>query len=177
MALADIAGAAKDKGGERASLEAAHRFDPTQVDPLRRLYDLASEDKREADALNVLRELAPLDQHDRHAWKLLLDGLVAAKNWDEARRVGDAAIYVDVESYAVHYDYAQALAATGRHEAASFEAESALLCEAKPEEKAAAHVLLAKERATLGDAAGAKSHRDEALKLNPGAAEAKGQKL
>jgi tetratricopeptide (TPR) repeat protein len=177
MALAGIAEAAHDKPAELAQLQAANRFDPTQAEPLKRLYDLASEDKRDADALAALRALAPLDQHDRRAWRLLLDRLVAGKLWDEARRTGEAAIYVDVESFGVHYDYAQALAATARHEEAAFEAESALLCEAKPEEKAAAHVLLAKERMLVGDAAGARAHRDEALKLDPGSADAKTLKL
>ena len=177
VALASVAESAHDKAAEIAELQAAHRFDPTQAEPLKRLYDLASEDKRDADALAALRELAPLDQHDRKAWRLLLDRLVAAKTWDEARRVGEAAIYVDVESFAVHYGYAQALAATGRHEESAFEAESAVLCDAKPDEKAAAHVLMAKERAALGDVAGAKAHRDEALKLDPGSADAKALKL
>jgi tetratricopeptide (TPR) repeat protein len=177
MALASIAEDAHDKGAELAQLQAAHRFDPTQAEPLKRIYDVANEDKRDADALAALRELAPLDQHDRKVWRLLLERLVAGKVWDEARRVGEAAIYVDVESFAVHYGYALALSATGHHEEAAFEAESALLCEAKPEEKAAAHVLLAKERAALGDVAGAKAHRDEALKLDPGSADAKTLKL
>jgi tetratricopeptide (TPR) repeat protein len=150
MSLAEVAESAHDKVALRASLEAAHRFDPTQAEPLKKLYDLATDDKRDADALAALRALAPLDQHDRHAWRLLLERLVAAKSWDEARRVGESAIYVDVESFDVHFGYAQALSATGRHEAATFEAESALLCDAKPEEKAAAQAFLNKERVALG---------------------------
>src|SRR5579859_6238615 len=46
LALADIAEQKKDKAAQRAALEAAHRFDPTQADALKGLYDLASEDKR-----------------------------------------------------------------------------------------------------------------------------------
>ncbi len=166
MALADVAECVHDKGTTRAELEAAHRFDPTQAEPLRRLYEIATDEKRDADALAALRELAPLDQHDRRAWRLLLDRLVAERAWDEASRVGESAIYVDVESYAVHFDYAEALAAKGRHEAAAFEAESALLCEAKPEEKAAARVLLERERLALGDVGAARSHRAPSLDPN-----------
>ncbi len=88
MALAEVADAHKDHAAARAALEAAHRFDPTQVEPLRALYDLAAADKRDDDALAALREVARLDQHDRRAYGLLLQTLVAGKHWDEARRVG-----------------------------------------------------------------------------------------
>ncbi len=56
MALAEVADARKDHAASRAALEAAHRFDPTQADPLRGLYDLATAEKRDADALSALRE-------------------------------------------------------------------------------------------------------------------------
>jgi Tfp pilus assembly protein PilF len=177
MALAEVADARKDHAAARAALEAAHRFDPTQVDPLRALYDLAAGDKRDDDALVALREVARLDQHDRRAYKLLLEALVGGKHWDEARRVGQAAIYVDVESAEVHVDYARALAVAGDHAAASFELESALLCEAKPQERAVALALLAGERLALGDAAGARARRGEALKLDPNSPEARALKL
>ena len=58
MALADVAEARKDHTATRMALEAAHRFDPTQVDPLRGLYDLAAADKRDDDALAALRDVA-----------------------------------------------------------------------------------------------------------------------
>jgi hypothetical protein len=91
--------------------------------------------------------------------------------------VGESALFVDVQSGDVHTGYARALAATGDHETAAFELESALLCAGKPAEKATEHALLAREKLALGDAAGAKADRDEAVKLDPGNAEAKGLKL
>jgi predicted Zn-dependent protease len=177
MGLAEVAAARKDHAASRAALEAAHRFDPTQADPLRGLYDLAVAEKRDADALAALREVARLDQHDRKAYHLLLGSLVAKKQWDEARSVGESALYVDVESAQIHVDYARALSATGDHGAASFELESALLCDAPPADRATALALLAGERLALGDAAGARSRRDEAMKLDPGNAEARSLKL
>jgi cellulose synthase operon protein C len=178
MKLADIADARHDKAAKRAALEAAHRFDSSQVDAVHALYEMATVEKRDADALVALREWAVLDQHDRDGqWKVLLSDLVEAKHWDEAKRVGEAALYVDLENAAVHVGYARALSATGGHEAAAFELESALLCDAKPRDKAVAHALLARERVALGDAAGARAQRDEALKLDPENAEARGLKL
>jgi tetratricopeptide (TPR) repeat protein len=177
MALAEVAEARKDRAGSRAALDAAHRFDPTQVDPLRALYELDAADKRDADALGALREIARLDQHDRRAYGLLLEALVAGKHWDEARSVGQAAIYVDVESAVVHVDYARALSAGGDHVAASFELESALLCDAKPADRAVALALLAGERLALGDVAGARARRDEAVKLDPTGPEVRALKL
>jgi tetratricopeptide (TPR) repeat protein len=177
MGLAAVADKQKDHDASRAALEAAHRFDPTQVDPLRALYDLASIDKRDADALVALREVARLDQHDRRAYRLLLGALVSSKQWDEARSVGQAALFVDVESAEMHADYARALSATGDHATAAFELESALLCDAKPPERATTLALLAGERLALGDPAAARARRDEALKLDPENAAARALKL
>jgi Tfp pilus assembly protein PilF len=177
MALAEAARAGKDEVSERAALESAHRFDPTQAEPLRGLYDLATAEKREGDAMSALQEIARLDQHDRRAYRLLLERLVSAARWGEAKRVGEAAIYVDLYSAEVHVGYARALSALGDHERASFELDSALLCEAQPQDKATVHALLARERLALGDLAGARAHRDSALKLDPSNAIARALKL
>ena len=177
MGLAEVASAKHDTGAERAALEAAHRFDATQVDAVRELLELATTEKREADALAALREVAVLDQHDRRAWSRLLTRLVDGKRWDEARRVGESAIYVDVQNAEMHMAYARALAEGGDHARAAFELESATLCEAAPPLKAEAHALLAREKAALGDAAGARAHRDEALRLDPGNADARAVKV
>ncbi len=176
-ALAELAEMKKDMAGMRAALESAHRFDPTQIEALHGLYELAEHDHRDADQLGLLREIARVDQHDRKAWQLLMAKLVENKRWDEARATGESALFVDVEDASIHENYARALAAGGDHPTAAFELESALLCDAKPETKAEEHALLAREKQALGDVASARSHRDEALKLDPNNEDAKGLRL
>jgi tetratricopeptide (TPR) repeat protein len=177
MALAETATARHDMAGLRTALEAAHRFDPSQVDASKGLFELASQEKRDADALSALRDVAMLDQHDRKAWTMLIEKLVELKRWDEAKRVGEGALYVDVQSAAIHLAYARALGATGDHDNAVFELESALLCDSEPPQKAAIHAALAREKLAVGDAAAARLHRDQALKLDPSNADAKGLRL
>ena len=175
--LADIAEAQKDDARMRFHLEAAYRMDPSQSEPLKGLFDLATTQGREADALDALRKLAALEQHDRKIWRTLLEKLVAKKEWAEARRIGEGAVFVDVTGGNTHVLYAKALAGDGAHERAVFELESALLCTMKPNEKASAHALLATELAGLKRPSEARKHLDEALKLDPENADAKAVKL
>ncbi|MBX3229883.1 MAG: tetratricopeptide repeat protein [Labilithrix sp.] len=178
MLLADIAESKEDKTQMRFHLEAAHRLDPSQSEPLKGLYDLAHEAKNAGDELALLRELAQLEQHDKKVWRLLLEKLVAAKQWDEARRVGDSAVFVDVTGGPTHVLYARALAAQNAHGAAIYELETALLAKAKDKaEEATTHALLAASLAATGKKPEAIKHRDEALKLDPANEEAKALKL
>ncbi len=170
---ADVAAAKKDAPARRAALEAAHGFDPSQPDPLRGLLDIARESKDEDAIVRVLSRLAPLEQHDRKIWRVLLDKLVAKKAYVEAVKVGEAALFVDVESPETHMLYAEALSKTGDHAKATFELESALACAPKPKVGAAIHVALAREAAALGKKAEARSHKDEASKLDPENVEAR----
>jgi tetratricopeptide (TPR) repeat protein len=177
MGLAEIAQHAKDKVAVRAAFEAAHRFDSQESDPVKGLYQMATDEHRDADALDALRALTMLEQHDRPAWKALLQRLVDLKLWDEAKKVGESAIFVDVESPLMHTNYARALAATGAHDKAEYELESALVCDGKPPEMATAHALLARELVALHRNADAKVHLAEALRLDPTNAEAAALKI
>lgn len=172
--LADIAEEQKDEARMRFHLEAAHRLDPSQSEPLKGLFDLANQAKREGDALDALEKLAQLEQHDRKVWRLLLEKLVFAKRWEDARRIGESAIYVDVMGGGTHTLYARALSQQNAHDKAVYELETALLCAGKPLEKATQHALLAQELATLKRPVEAKKHLEEALKLDPDNADAKG---
>jgi tetratricopeptide (TPR) repeat protein len=173
MALAGVADAQKDKSALRAALEAAAKFDPSQSDPLRALLALDTDEKKDADALDVLRKLTQIEQHDRPSWRSLLERLVAAKKWGEAAATGESAIFVDVESAQVHMNYARALSALGKHDKAAFELTSALVCDAPQKEIAEAHALLAAESLALHNPSEARAHRAEALKLDADNADAK----
>jgi tetratricopeptide (TPR) repeat protein len=173
MALSELADARKDKAASRAALEAAARYDPSQSEPLKGLFDMANEEKRDADALDALGRLARLEQHDRRIWRLYLDRLVQARKWDEAKSVGESAVFVDVESASTHTGYARALAALGAHDKAIFELESAVLCSSPSKDLATAHALLAAELVSRNPSE-ARKHVAEALKLDPENPEAKG---
>ena len=178
MMLADIAEAKEDKTQMRFHLEAAHRLDPSQSEPIKGLYDMAHEAKNQADELVLLRELAQLEQHDKKVWRMLLEHLVAQKQWDEARKVGESAVFVDVTGGPTHVLYAKVLSQQGAHETAAYELETSLLCPAKDKpEQATREALLAQEYLSLGKKADAQKHKDAALKLDPDNADAKGLKL
>ena len=184
MLLADIAEGREDKAKMRYHLEAAHRLDPSQIDPLKGLFDLVHEAKdpasaqtKDGDELELLRKLTQLEQHDKKIWRMFLEKLVATKQWDEARRVGESAIFVDVTGGPTHVLYARALQAQNAHDKAAFELETALLINMKDKEKASAHGLLAQSLVALKKTAEAKKHRDAALELDPENAEAKAVKL
>jgi len=173
MVRGELAEAKKDKAGLRVAYEAASRFDPTETEPLKKLYAFADEDKEPEKALEILGQWAVLDQHDRHVWGKLLARLVDAKRWDAAAKAGESAIYVDVENASVHVAYGRALAELGLHAKAAFELESSTLCSAPAKVKAEAQALLARERLALGDLAGAKAAKDAALALDAGNADAR----
>ncbi len=171
--LADVAEGQKNESAMRFHLEAAHRLDPSQSEPLKGLFELAKESHRDADAEDALAKLAQLEQHDKKVWRLLLEKLVRGKRWDEARRIGESAIFVDVMGAETHILYARALGAMGAHDKAIYELETALLCPAKPPVLATAHALLARELAAQKRSPEARKHLDEARKLDPDNADAK----
>jgi len=177
MMLADLAADAKNRDAARFEFHIAHQFDPSAVEPIQALYDFAHRDQREAEALDWLRMAARLDQHDRKTYRLLLEGLVAAGQFAEARAVGESAMFVDVENHAVHSLYATALSKTGAHANAVFELESALLCNPPRPEGATIQVRLAQEHLAMGNRAKAKSAQSEALRLDPSNVEASALKI
>ncbi len=174
---AQLATRLKNKPAAKAAWEAAANFDPTQAEAFRALAELSDDEHKDAETIGYLQKTAMLDQHDRKIWRTLLERLVAAKRWDEARSIGEAAMYVDVESAPVHVAYGRALAAVNQHDKALYEAESATLCKANAKDGSAAQAFFASELQIAHNVGEAKKHRDEALRLDPTNADAKALKL
>ncbi len=173
MQLADLAEGAKDPKAMRAHLEAARRFDPSQVEALQALYDLSKKQDRKQDMIAALRDLSILDQHDQRVYGRLMKLLAEAGRWDELRAVGARAMFVDVHSPTVHALYGQALANGNEREKALYEYETALLCNPPKETLAAIHVEMAKLYKAVGQGEKAKASAAEALKIDPNNAQAK----
>lgn len=132
LLLANLAEEQKDDDKTRKHMEEAFKLDPSQVEPLLALHDIARRKKDANAELEALRRIAALDQHDRNVWGRLLEKLVERGLWEEARKIGEGAIFVDVSNPEVHRLYARALARTGNQISAIYELNSAILC--RPED-------------------------------------------
>jgi tetratricopeptide (TPR) repeat protein len=95
----------------------------------------------------------------------LLALLIERHQLEEARKVGEAAIYVDVESAETHRLYGEALLGAGLRKEAQFEFESAVRGQGAPGELSTSHTRLAELLETSGDKAGAAVHRKAAADL------------
>jgi tetratricopeptide (TPR) repeat protein len=184
LMLAELAERQGDKAAAVQHLEAARRLDPSQVEPLKRLFEFAQAGvlaagvtSREAASLELLRAITKLDAHDQTSWTRLLEKLVAAKAWPEARRVGESVVFVDVMSGAAHVLYGKALRATGASAEAIFELETALLTGLEGKPRAEALGLLAQTLASEKRSTEAAKRRAEALAIDPENAEARAVRL
>ncbi|HEX5099563.1 MAG TPA: tetratricopeptide repeat protein, partial [Polyangiaceae bacterium] len=144
MLLAEAADALHDAPTRLAAVQAASRFDPTQVEPLYALLKLADERNDANGAVDLLERLARLSEHDASLYRELLRRRLARHEFPDAVRVGESAIYMDLLGFQTHRGFAEALAQTGDKKRAIFELESALLCQAEEADRAAAKSELAK---------------------------------
>jgi len=164
MLLAQILGP-NDEAGALEALKAAAKLDPSQAAPEYALADLAEKRGDSATELAALRVLAQLEQHEPRVYQRLLRRLNESGQFGEAAKVGEAAIYADVEGLNTHLLFAEALARTGQKERARFELESAVLCEGTPQDMAAAHTRLSELYSSLGKRKEAKQEADKARAL------------
>jgi cellulose synthase operon protein C len=177
MALAEVAERKRDLAGAKAALEAAHRLDPTQSEPLQALVDLARKSGDRDAELAGLRKLALLEEHDPRIYRRLLRALLDKKLFAEAKQVGEAALWADVEGLQTHALFAEALVANKLIPRAIYELESAVLCPGRPPEKADAHAQLAETYLLVPNRAAALKHVALAKQLDPDNARLKKLKL
>jgi tetratricopeptide (TPR) repeat protein len=166
MLLAQTLGPS-DEAGAKGALEAAVRFDPTQASPQYALADLAEKSGDLPAEMTALRALCSLEQHEPKVYQRLLQRLVDSGSFEEAVKVGEAAIYADVSGLSTHVLFAEALANTKQRERAIFELESAVLCPGTPAELAEAQARLAELYLSAGKRQQAKEHAGAARVLDP----------
>jgi tetratricopeptide (TPR) repeat protein len=167
MALAELAEERNDLGAAKAAFTAAHRFDPRAAEPLAALAGLARETHERANEIAALRKFVLIAEHSARAYQRLMRLLIDADQAAEAVKVGESAVYVDMDGLLTHRLYAEALAAVGERDRAVFELESALLCPGRPGDKASAHAQLAGVLDGMGRAAAARKHAARAKQLDP----------
>jgi tetratricopeptide (TPR) repeat protein len=146
MLLAEAAEASNRPDVVEASFKAAADMDPTQLGPLLGLLAIAQERKDDESVVGLLRKIVVLSEHDAGAYRALLERLVARGEFDEAVKVGEDAIWVDLLGFETHFLFAQALIGKGEHKRAEFELETSLLCDAEPDRVALAKAKLAEIR-------------------------------
>ena len=131
------------------------------------MADLAEKAQDLPAELQSLRALAALEQHEPKVYQRLLRRLNANGSFDEAARVGEAALYADVSGLTTHLLFAEALLGVGRRERAGFELESATLCDGTPVDRAEAHARFAEFLLASGKGPRARREAARARDLDP----------
>jgi tetratricopeptide (TPR) repeat protein len=169
MLLAKLLIASGNDLAGRESLEKAASFDPLSSSPHYMLAEIAHNRADDDAELAALRRLAELEQHENKVYRRLLAMLSAKKGWEEAVKVGEAAVLADVEGFTTHRIFGEALAQTGNKARAAFELESATLSPAEPQELSEAFSRLAEIYGSVGKAREAAKARKRAQELAAGA--------
>jgi tetratricopeptide (TPR) repeat protein len=149
----------------REALEKAASFDPLSATPYYMLAEIAHNRADDDAELAALRRLAELEQHENKVYRRLLAMLSAKKAWEEAVKVGEAAVLADVEGFTTHRIFGEALAQTGNKARAAFELESATLSPAEPKELSEAFTRLAEIYGSVGKGREAAKARKRAQEL------------
>ncbi|MDX2051958.1 MAG: hypothetical protein SFV15_06155 [Polyangiaceae bacterium] len=172
MLLGEAFRLAQDWDRALLALQRAHEWDPTEVEPLRALVQLGERMGKPEVELDALRKLALLDEHNPGIYRRLLERLLIRGEIDEGVRVGEAAVYADMDGLGTHVAYAELLLRAEKREQAIFELESAALCPGTVAEKEAVWRRLADVAGSLGNAKARDRYLAEAekLKLLPEAA-------
>src|SRR5690606_18811116 len=118
--LGEALGAQKQTEQAKRALEAAHRFDPTQAEPLLALPRIARA-AGDVDAdIAALSKLAQLEQHGGGLFARLFELLTLKGRHQDIVSLGETALWADVSNFEVHYLLAMALEQTGQAKRALF---------------------------------------------------------
>jgi tetratricopeptide (TPR) repeat protein len=166
LLLGKLLAAGGDDAGASTALEKAASFDPSSATPHYLLAEIAHNRANDDAELASMRRLAELEQHENKVYRRLLGLLAGKKLWPEALKVGEVAIYTDVEGFQTHRIYGEALAQTGDRGRAIFELESAALTEAEPRELADNQTRLAELYTAEGRGKDAARARKRATELS-----------
>jgi tetratricopeptide (TPR) repeat protein len=169
LLLGKLLAASGNDPSARMALEKAASFDPLAATPQYLLAEMAHTRADDDAELAALRRLGELEQHENKVYRRLLALLVAKKGWAEAVKVGEVAIYADMEGFSTHRLFGEALAQTGNQERAVFELESAALSSAEPQELAEVQTRLAELYGSVGRARDAAKARKRAQELKASA--------
>ncbi|HEU5077256.1 MAG TPA: tetratricopeptide repeat protein, partial [Polyangiaceae bacterium] len=160
--LGEVYAAQKRTAEAKRAFEAAHAFDTTQAEPLVALSRIARTTGDVDAEIAALSKLGKLEQHGAGLFARLFELLTGKGRTQDIVALGETALWADLSNFDVHYLLAMALEKTGQPKRALFELESAVLCEAPPPQKAAAHAALMRAYQRAGQ--GAKA-REQAARL------------
>jgi tetratricopeptide (TPR) repeat protein len=124
------------------ALDTCIKFDPTQAEALSLKYKLARARKDPKTERGTLLALARLEQHSGALYARLLELMNEAGDYQETAQWAQAALWSDLSNFRIHSALAMAFDKTGARDKATFEWESAALCDAAGQEKAKAHLEL-----------------------------------
>ena len=115
---------------------------------------------------------AQLDEHDYEVFDQLVEGYAAAADWTKVKSLGEMALFVNPADPDLHAALGQAYLALGQIDDAVYEYQSALLTDPPLARPAIAHLGLARAYLARKHKAAARAAIAEALRVEPGSAEA-----
>jgi len=168
--LGKLAALAADVDAARMHLDAAKKWDPDRAEPYVLLMQLYEAKDRRDDLLKEAEAYLDVQEHDHAAARLLVDRFAADKRWTDLVRIAPRVIGITPMEPFVHQQYGRALAELKRPAEAAGELEAALAAGLR--RPAPTRALMARQYLLAGDRAKAKAAAEQALKEEPGNAEA-----
>lgn len=170
--LGRLALAAGEVADAERHLLRAKEQEPERSEPSHLLGELYGKQGKSAEALCALERYALLEQMEYAPHAALVARHTERKAWDRVRTYGEIAVMINPWDVAVHLALGRAHLELGAPNEAIYEYESALLSEPPAPRPALAHLGLAQAWLAKQDRRRARQAVDEALRAEPGNAEA-----